>query len=279
MQEPREKSKPGVPRSGPAIRADVLAVERGLASSREQAQRLLLAGQITTPEGHRLKPGQKVSPQTPLVLLAPERYVSRGGVKLEAALARFRLNVSDLVCCDIGASTGGFTDCLLQHGARLVYAIDVGKSMLHAKLRQDPRVRLVEHTNARFLSPDLFDPIPTMMAMDVSFISVTKILPTLARCLSNDAEGVVLIKPQFEATRADVSRGQGVIRSRETHERILSELIRTFPETGWTILQIMPSPIQGGSGNREYLAHVTRKRTSTPVIDVGALVEEAFQIK
>jgi 23S rRNA (cytidine1920-2'-O)/16S rRNA (cytidine1409-2'-O)-methyltransferase len=268
----------GTQETGKGVRLDVLAVERGLAETREQAQRLILAGQLVAPQGQLLKPGMKVAPDFELHLLAPQKYVSRGGLKLEAALAHFALSVRDCVCVDVGASTGGFTDCLLQHGARLVYAVDVGSSTLHARLRQDRRVRIFDHTNARFLTRGCFDEPPTFAAVDVSFISVTKVLPALAEAAAEDAVGVVLAKPQFEATVAEVSRGHGVLRDPRVHERVLAGLIDAIAATGWWVCGAIPSPILGGSGNREYLVHVSRQPGPAAAVEVEALVREAFLI-
>lgn len=273
----------GVPhRPAEKVRLDALLVERGLAQSREQAHRLILAGRVVSPHLSHPKPGMKVSRTVELAVVGEEKYVSRGGWKLEAALRAFGLTVTGEVCADIGASTGGFTDCLLQHGARLVYAVDVGRSTLHPKLRADTRVRLLEHTNARYLSPGSFDPAPRFVAIDVSFISVLKIMPAVGDSVCRDAQGVVLLKPQFEAGRREVSRGRGLVSDPTVHRRVLKEFVETLPETGWVALGAVPSPILGGSGNREYLVHVRRaERDSLPsgeVIDVDALVRAAFLI-
>lgn len=264
--------------TGEKKRLDALLVERGLAESREQAQRLILAGQVIHPLGLPLKPGMKVPVDFEVSLSTLPKYVSRGGYKLEAALTRFSIDVTGLVCVDVGASTGGFTDCLLQAGARRVYAVDVGNSTLHARLRNDPRVTILDHTNARYLRRDLFDETPSFATMDVSFISVTKILPALAQCLTNDARAVVLLKPQFEATKEIVSRGRGVLRDPKTHSAVLRSLLAAIVSTGWHVAMLMPSPILGGSGNREYLA-LLELGSGDSSIDVDAVVAEAFLIR
>jgi 23S rRNA (cytidine1920-2'-O)/16S rRNA (cytidine1409-2'-O)-methyltransferase len=239
----------------PRIRADQAVVQQQLAESREQAQRLIRAGAVRL-NGHPLtKPGQPIDPAAPLELQAAAPFVSRGGEKLAEAFRRFPIDVHDLATIDVGASTGGFTDCLLQHGARLVYAVDVGKGQLHWKLRQDPRVQVMENINARYLEPAAFAEPPRFAVVDVSFISLTKILPALKTVLGSDAACVTLIKPQFEAGRADVGKG-GVVRDPAVHQRVL-ETIRQFGETelGWRWQDCCPSPIRGPAGNTEFLAY------------------------
>jgi len=281
MNEDKENSAPAPKSEQEKVRVDVLLVRRGLAESREKAQRLILAGRVHSPSFPRLKPGLSIPADTTLEIIEPERYVSRGGIKLEAALREFSCTVEGKVCVDIGASSGGFTDCLLQHGARLVYAVDVGKATLHPSILQNPRVRVLEHTNARYLAPDLFPEIPSFCTVDVSFISVLKILPALARCMGHEAEGIILIKPQFEALRAEATRTRGIIRDPAIHRRILDEILMTTPSLGWKVIGLIPSPIPGGSGNREYLAHITRcseAQSAYPAIDVDAIVRNAFLI-
>ncbi|MCX7625994.1 MAG: TlyA family RNA methyltransferase, partial [Candidatus Sumerlaeaceae bacterium] len=232
VKEAQEKHDGRAPKGKPKVRLDWLLVERGLAESREQAQKMILAGRVVHPLGQSLKPGMKVPPDYPVELIESEKYVSRGGYKLEAALNRFGLDVAELVCMDIGASTGGFTDCLLQRGARLVYAVDVGVTALHPRLRSDPRVRVLDHTNARYLSPEKFEFQPSFVAIDVSFISGTKILPAVVHCVTKEATAVALLKPQFEAGRADVSRGRGVLRDPALHSHVLRQLLQTIASTG-----------------------------------------------
>lgn len=238
-------------RVGAKTRLDVLMVERGLAESREQAQRLILAGKVRGPANP--KPGMKVPADAVVELVEGERYVSRGGLKLEAALRSFGIDLGGRICADIGASTGGFTDCMLQHGAARVYAVDVGKSQMHERVRGDQRVVLVEHTNARELTAGSLPETVSFVAVDVSFISLEKILGPLACIASPAAEAVFLVKPQFESTREEVSRGKGVIRSPEIHERVIEKVRAAAMAQGWVPVNLAPSPIEGGSGNREFL--------------------------
>ena len=235
-------------------RLDQLLVARGLFESREKAQRAIMAGTVSIGEQLADKPGQRVAEDAVLTVKAAERYVGRGGLKMEAALPHFGVNPTGAICLDIGASTGGFTDCLLQHGAAKVYAIDVGHSQLDWKIRSDPRVVVREKLNARYLSrDDIPEPIEVCV-IDVSFISLTLILPPAVALLSNGGVIVPLIKPQFELRKEDVGRG-GVVREPALHERAV-EKIRAFVATlsgvAWT--GVMESPILGGEGNKEFLA-------------------------
>lgn len=243
------------------VRADVLLVERGLVDTREQAQRLIMAGQARMGTRVLVKPSTMVDRDAAVELIERERYVSRGGYKLEAALDGFGVDVTGRHCVDVGASTGGFTDCLLQHGAATVLAIDVGRAQLHQRLRDDSRVTLLEGTNARQM-PEL--PSTDLFVADVSFISLRKVLPALARRLGYACEGVVLLKPQFEAGPADVPRG-GVIRDSAVHGRVRDEFIEWAKGAGWAVCGIMASPIRGGDGNLEYLVHL-----KTPQHPAGA---------
>lgn len=236
----------------PRLRADILLVERGLAESRESAQRLIMAGRARVGTLVLIKAAQMLDAEAPIELTALERYVSRGGLKLEAALAHFTIDVSGLRCLDLGASTGGFTDCLLQHGAASVLAIDVGRSQLHQRLREDPRVTLFEGTNARNLPP--LPPIDFFVA-DLSFISLAKVLPSVALRLAQRTSGVVLLKPQFEAGPKDVPRG-GVIRDPTVQARVRAEFTVRAQEDGWAVLGLLECPTRGGDGNIEYLVHL-----------------------
>jgi 23S rRNA (cytidine1920-2'-O)/16S rRNA (cytidine1409-2'-O)-methyltransferase len=234
-------------------RLDLLVVERGLAESREKAQALILAGQVLVNGQKAGKAGANVDAAANVELLAQPRYVGRGGLKLEAALDHFTINVAGKICLDVGSSTGGFTDCLLQHGAARVYAIDVGTGQLDWKLRNHPRVVVMEQVNARYLTRDQVpDPI-ALAVCDVSFISITMILPALSRLLAPDAEMVILVKPQFELERNQVGKG-GIIRDPALHlqacQRVEQAVIRLGFQT-----QIIPSPILGAEGNREFLLH------------------------
>ncbi|MFN2351151.1 MAG: TlyA family RNA methyltransferase [Kiritimatiellia bacterium] len=235
-------------------RLDQLLVERGLAETREKARRLVYAGAVRA-DGHpALKPGHKVAADIRLEVTRPDRFVGRGGWKLLKAIEYFTLDLEDCVCLDIGAATGGFTDCLLQHGARHVMALDVGMGLIHEKLRADPRVTVLEKINARHLQPQDLPAIPDFATVDVSFISLTKIMPALNNVLRSGGRVVSLIKPQFEAGRNQVGRG-GVVRDPAVHAAVIRS-IRQFgeKETGWSWLGLCPSPITGPAGNVEFLA-------------------------
>ncbi len=236
-------------------RLDQQVVELGLVESREKAQRLIMAGRVQVNGRVELKPSHAVPPEAEVVLTEPERFVSRGGEKLEAAFGSFHLDVTGLVCIDVGASTGGFTDCLLQHGAARVYAVDVGKGQIHWKLRNDPRVVVMDEVNARHLDPKAFPEPPAFATADVSFISLTKVLPAVTHVLTGEAHLVTLIKPQFEAGREEVGKG-GVVRDEAVRERVIVK-VREFGETelGLTWLGVCTSPIKGPAGNVEFLAH------------------------
>lgn len=237
------------------IRLDQRVVALGLAESREKAQRLIRAGLVTV-RGHVLaKPGVEVKEDDPVAVTAQERFVGRGGDKLEGAFSHFQLDVTGLVCLDVGASTGGFTDCLLQHGAAKVYAVDVGKGQLHWKLRQDPRVVVMEEVNARYLDVGRFPERPAFAVVDVSFISLTKILPAVTQVLADRGHAVTLIKPQFEAGREQVGRG-GVVRDPAIRDEVVAR-IRDFGmrEAGLEWIGSCASPLKGPAGNVEFLAY------------------------
>lgn len=236
-------------------RLDILLVERALADSREIAQRLVRAGQVKV-DGHVFsKPGHRFDESCRLSVKKGPRFVGRGGEKLERAFSTFDLDVHGRVCIDIGSSTGGFTDCLLQHGAARVWAVDVGKGQLEWKLRNDPRVNVLEGVNARYLSDESLPERPTFATVDVSFISLTKILPAVIQVLGPQAQIVTLVKPQFEAGRRYVARG-GVVRDESVRREVLSS-IRTFGEQdiGLKWLGCCESPPRGPAGNVEYLVH------------------------
>ena len=238
-------------------RLDQALVERGLCQSREQAKRAVIAGRVRINECLAGKPSDSVKPGDQLTLAAPDRFVSRGGFKLEHALNHFQLEVSGKTAIDLGASTGGFTDCLLQRGAAKVYAVDVGQGQLAWKLRCDPRVVVMEKTNARELTPAKFAPpfAPAdLMVIDCSFISLRKILPPAVALLRPSAKIVALIKPQFEAGKAEADRGAGVIRDPAIHQRVLrelSEFVAARPGLHW--LGVTESPVLGPAGNKEFL--------------------------
>jgi 23S rRNA (cytidine1920-2'-O)/16S rRNA (cytidine1409-2'-O)-methyltransferase len=235
-------------------RLDTLLVNAGLAESKELAQRLILAGEVRVAGQVATKPGHKFPDDAPLAVDARPRFVSRGGDKLEGAFAAFpAFGVAGRVCLDVGASTGGFTDCLLQHGASRVIAVDVGRGQLHWKLRQDPRVRVIEGFNARYLRPSDLPEQPGVGVTDVSFISLKLILPPMADALPPGGELVSLIKPQFEAGR-DKAPG-GVVRDPAVREAVVAD-IRAFGAgaLGLAWLGCVPSPLQGPEGNVEFLA-------------------------
>ncbi len=238
------------------VRLDQIVVESGLAESREKAKRLILAGQILVAGQHAPKPGHQISPDHKITLKEAARFVSRGGDKLEGAMEAFGLDLTGCVCLDIGASTGGFTDCMLQHGAVQVYAIDVGKGQLHWTLREDDRVVVMEGTNARYLTPENIPEAADFASIDTSFISLTKILPAVKTLLKPGGEIVSLIKPQFEAGKEAVDKGRGVITDPIIHEDVISN-IRNFGteklDLKW--LGLSTSPLKGPKGNIEFLAH------------------------
>jgi 23S rRNA (cytidine1920-2'-O)/16S rRNA (cytidine1409-2'-O)-methyltransferase len=235
------------------IRLDLLLVARGLAPTREKAQAMILSGRVEV-EGRRVeKAGTPLDPSAAVQVLGPAHpYVSRGGVKLAAALDAFRIDPNGLVCLDVGASTGGFTDCLLQRGALRVYAIDVGYGQLDAKLRTDSRVVLRERVNARNLSRRHVPEPVALATMDLSFISVRLVFPGVMPLLAPRAAAIVLVKPQFEAGRREVPRG-GVVRSAATRRRVVGEIEQFGSGLGLTCLGVIPSPIKGARGNQEFL--------------------------
>lgn len=223
---------------------------RGLAESRAKAQALIMAGEVAVNEQTVTKPGTMVPEEAAITVLKPPPFVSRGGIKLDYALDQFQLDVSGKVAADIGASTGGFTDCLLKRGAQRVYAIDVGYGQLDYRLRQDPRVVVMERVNARYpiALPEKVD----LATVDLSFISVTKVIPSVVMLLKDDGYLIVLIKPQFEAEREEVGKG-GVIKDVTVHARVLGRFIRWVVENKLRLRGLVESPILGAEGNREFL--------------------------
>lgn len=238
-------------------RLDQELVGRGLLASREQAKRLVLAGQVRINGQPARKPSDTVRPEDRLEVLAPQKYVSRGGLKLEHALDAFALSVSGWVAVDLGASTGGFTDCLLQRGAARVVAVDVGQGQLAWKLRQDLRVTVMERTNARELCAEAFPPgvLPAdLVTIDCSFISLRKVLPPALLLLRPGGRILALVKPQFEAGKREADKGAGVIRDPVVHQRVLDELQAFVSELGLRWVGVVESPILGPAGNKEFLA-------------------------
>lgn len=237
-------------------RLDKLMVARGLAETRTKAQALILAGQVYSGEKRLEKAGLEVPLATELTVRETMPYVSRGGLKLAAALDHFGIDPTDLLCLDIGASTGGFTDCLLQRGAARVVALDVGHGQIDWKLRQDPRVEVRENVNARYLTPADFATRFNLVVADVSFISLTRILPVVPPLLQPGATVVTLIKPQFEVGREEVGRG-GIVRSETAQLRVVQEIEQFVLSLGWQIAGVIDSPIHGADGNREFLGCFT----------------------
>ena len=234
-------------------RIDQLLVDRGLTESRAKAQALILAGEVTVNGQKAGKAGQTVDVESRIEVLAAPRFVGRGGFKLEAALEHFQISVEDRICLDIGSSTGGFTDCLLQRGARKIYAFDVGTNQLDWKLRNDPRVILREQVNARYLTAhDVEDPIDFAVC-DVSFISVTMILPVLPSLLTPKGEIVILVKPQFEVDRGQVGKG-GIVRDPALHQAACQRVEQAVAALGYRS-NILPSPLPGAEGNLEFLLY------------------------
>ncbi len=243
-------------------RIDKLVFERGLAESRTQAQALILAGQVLVNEQRIDKPGHLVEAGSTIRIKGDmPRYASRGGLKLEAALREFQINVADKNCLDVGASTGGFTDCLLQHGAAHVWAIDTGHNQFAWKLRQDKRVTLVEGLNARYLEPNQFSVWFDVAVIDVSFISLSKILSAVAGAITDDADCVALIKPQFEVGKGEVGKG-GIVSDPAKHRRVLKEVIAFASSINLFPANLINSPILGAEGNREFLIHLRNGQES-----------------
>ncbi|MGH8022372.1 MAG: TlyA family RNA methyltransferase [Limisphaerales bacterium] len=241
------------------MRLDQAMVERGLCESRERAKRAILAGQVRVNSNLARKPSDAVSAADTVAVKAGEKFVSRGGYKLERALDAFHLDVTGLVAIDIGASTGGFTDCLLQRGARQVFAVDVGRGQLAWKLRQDRRVVVLEKTNARYLKPDQFPQPFDLAVVDCSFISLRKILPPAVALLKGPGKMVALVKPQFEAGKAEADKGRGVIRDASIHERILRELRQfTAEQQNLKWRDVVESPLEGPAGNKEFLVLIEK---------------------
>jgi 23S rRNA (cytidine1920-2'-O)/16S rRNA (cytidine1409-2'-O)-methyltransferase len=235
----------------PKIRLDVLLMERGLAESRAKAQALIMAGQVRVNDQVALKPATAIDPKSMLTVDHGPRFVSRGGEKLDAALEAFAIDLKGLVCADVGASTGGFTDCMLQRGAEKVYAIDVGKGILHWKLRNYARVVVMEETNARHVV-SLSEKV-SFVTVDASFISLKILLPVTKNWLSEDGQLLCLIKPQFEAGKKDVARGDGVIRDPEIHRQVLLDVLSFAINAGFGLRGLIKSPLLGPKGNAEFL--------------------------
>jgi 23S rRNA (cytidine1920-2'-O)/16S rRNA (cytidine1409-2'-O)-methyltransferase len=263
------------PKSAMKERIDKLIVERGLAESRARAQALILAGQVLVDDRRVDKPGQVVPAGADIRIRGETpKYVSRGGLKLEAALTHFRIDPAGKTCIDVGASTGGFTDCLLQHGAARVWAVDVGHNQLAWRIRRDPRVEVVEGQNARALDPDQFPERFDLATVDVSFISLAKVLPAIRRVLKDGADCVALVKPQFEVGKGEVGRG-GIVTDPLKHRRVLVEVAAGAAEAHLAAEGLIESPILGAEGNREFLL---RLRASGPGQAIAESLKERIEL-
>jgi 23S rRNA (cytidine1920-2'-O)/16S rRNA (cytidine1409-2'-O)-methyltransferase len=244
------------------VRLDKLLLERGLVPSRERAQALILAGKVLVNEQKIEKAGAPVDADAPLRLLGEDlKYVSRGGLKLERALEHWKINVSGKVCLDVGASTGGFADCLLQHGAARVIAVDTGHGQMDFRLRQDSRVRLLEKTNARYLTHQQLGEFVDLIAMDVSFISATLVLPTVMNAAfapNSSRQVIVLVKPQFEAGREHVGKG-GIVRDEAVQQQAVEKVRICLLDLGCEGREVIESPILGAEGNREFLVYAVSR--------------------
>ncbi|HUU37261.1 MAG TPA: TlyA family RNA methyltransferase [Candidatus Desulfaltia sp.] len=252
-------------------RADRIVLDRGLAESRQKAQALIMAGLVYA-EGRRVeKPGELLGPETGLTVSEGSPYVGRGGLKLAEALDAFAVPVEGKVAADLGSSTGGFTDCLLQRGARLVYAVDVSTSQLDWRLRRDPRVVMLEK-NARYLRPGDFPEKPAIVTMDLSFISVLKVLPAV-RDIGDDGDVLCLLKPQFEVGKGRVGK-KGVVRDPAQHEEVLNRLLEGAREMGFGVLGLHGCTVRGQRGNREFFVHWVLRKPSLPPEELPELVSE-----
>jgi len=258
----------------PKVRLDVLLVERGLAESRAKAQAIIMAGQVRVADQVALKPATAVDAKATLTVDSGPRFVSRGGEKLDGALESFSIDVNGLVCADVGASTGGFTDCMLQCGAVKVYAIDVGKGILHWKLRNDKRVVVMEQTNARYV-----ESLPEqvgVVTVDASFISLKILLPVIKQWITETTNIICLIKPQFEAGKKDVSRGDGVIRDPEIHKQVLLDVLGFAQQEGFNIHGLIKSPLLGPKGNAEFLVWLSQAQGPEGSEVIEQMVEQVL---
>ena len=257
-------------------RLDVLLVKKGLAESREKAKAIIMSGIVYVDDQKEDKAGTSFEETAKIeVRGATLRYVSRGGLKLEKAMIHFGVVTDKKVCMDVGASTGGFTDCMLQHGAAKVYAIDVGHGQLVQSLREDPRVVNWEGTDVRSIAPEQLKQPADFFSADVSFISLHHVLPYVLPLLRTGAQGVVLIKPQFEAGRENIGKN-GLVQSSRVHMQVLNNILQLFSAQGLTVQLLCPSPIQGGSGNIEYLAVVQKGGEAAYLPEIAAVVQQAF---
>ena len=254
-------------------RLDVLLAERGLAESRERARALVMSGRVFAGGNRADKPGMQVDDEVAVEIRGGLEYVSRGGKKLEKAISFFGASPDGKVCIDCGASTGGFSDCLLKNGARLVYAVDVGYGQLAWSIRNDPRVVTMERTNIRYVTSDMFEERPELAVIDVSFISLALVLPVIQELLTVSGEALCLIKPQFEAGRENVGK-KGVVREPGTHQAVLEAFARYAEQSGFHIKGLTHSPIKGPEGNIEYLGWL-RREDEGETVDIGGVVAGA----
>ncbi len=259
-------------------RLDVALVEQGLAESRQKAQALIMAGQVYVNGQKETKAGAPVGEETAVEVRGKALpYVSRGGLKLEKAIALWPISLSGAVCADIGASTGGFTDCMLQNGAKLVYAVDVGYNQLDYRLRTHPQVVCMERTNARYLTREQIPEALDFFSVDVSFISLSLILPALGPLLRDGGQGVCLVKPQFEAGKEKVGK-KGVVRDPDVHREVLERFLDHAAQAGFTVKDITFSPIRGPEGNIEYLGYLEKGAGHAYGGDLAALVEASHSV-
>ena len=250
------------------VRLDLLLVQKELAPSREKAKALIMAGEVFVNGQREDKPGTTFAEDVEIEIKAarPFPYVSRGGLKLEKAIETFAPELEDRCCMDVGASTGGFTDVMLQNGARRVYAVDVDYGQLAWKLREDPRVTVMEKTNIRYVTPEDIDERPSFVSIDVSFISLTKVLPPVTALLMEDAEAVCLIKPQFEAGREQVGK-KGVVKDPAIHREVIERIVSFAEEQGFTPAGLTWSPVKGPEGNIEYLLYLKKAEGSSGIAE------------
>jgi 23S rRNA (cytidine1920-2'-O)/16S rRNA (cytidine1409-2'-O)-methyltransferase len=256
-------------------RLDLLLVERGLVETRARARALIMAGRVRSGETRLEKPGARLATDTPLAVEPGPRYVSRGGFKLAGALDAFQVIVDGRDALDVGASTGGFTQVLLERGASRVIALDVGKGQLDWSLRTDSRVVIIERTNARYLEPGALPFIPDLAVVDVSFISVTRILTALRRCMTPECEVVLLVKPQFEIGKGRVGRG-GIVKDAEAHREVLETVSGFAIAQGWSARGVARSAIRGAEGNVEFFLHLDTSGRSLRGQDLEAAIERAL---
>lgn len=262
---------------GKKIRLDVLLTEKGFQESRQRAQATIMSGLVYV-NGQRVdKPGTAVDPEAEIEVRGSTlRYVSRGGLKLEKAMDVWPIELKGKICMDVGASTGGFTDCMLQNGAAKVYAVDVGYGQLAWSLRSDGRVVCLERTNARYLDRETIPEEPEFSSVDVSFISLKLILPAIAGVLKDGGEAVCLVKPQFEAGREKVGK-KGVVRNPAVHREVLEQFLEHARESGFTVLDLSWSPVRGPEGNIEYLGWLRKAEWQEKAFDLTALVEASHK--